>query len=289
VKQRLREDAELLRRGELDSLPMGYLVCGPVGTGKSFLAQCLAGEIGVPCLVLKNFRSKYVGETESNLERVLGVLRAMGPVVVVVDEADAALGDRDQGGDSGTSSRVFSMIAAQMGNTNFRGRILWMLLTCRPDLLPIDLKRQGRAEVHIPLFYPATQEELRAMFVSMARKVGARLGAEALPEVALVGQISGADVEGIVTRALRRHRIQDPPPGAAQSPPELTPALIGEVLNGFLPSVEGIEKEMQEIAAILECSDREFLPGTMKKRLEAAGGREALQQRFVELRRLVQL
>lgn len=287
VKQRLREDAALLRKGELGSMPMGYLVCGPVGTGKSYLAQCLAGEIGVPCLILKNFRSKYVGETEANLERVLGVLRAMGPVVVVIDEADAALGDRDQGGDSGTSNRVFSMIAAQMGDTNYRGRILWMLLTCRPDLLPIDLKRQGRAEVHIPLFYPATQEELRAMFVAMARKAGAKLAVEELPEITLLGQISGADVEGIVTRALRRSRIQGIP-GAGVSA-ELTPGLIGEVLNGFLPSVEGIEKEMQEIAAILECSDREFLPGTMNKKLEVAGGREALQQRFVELRRFVQL
>ena len=103
AKTRLREDAALLKRGALDTLPMGYLLCGPVGTGKSFLAQCVSGEIGVPCLMLKNFRSKYVGETEGNLERVLAVLRAMGPVVVVVDEADAALGSREQEGDSGTS------------------------------------------------------------------------------------------------------------------------------------------------------------------------------------------
>jgi len=34
------------------------------------------------------------------------------------------------------------MIAAQMGDTHYRDRILWMLLTCRPDLLPIDLKRE---------------------------------------------------------------------------------------------------------------------------------------------------
>ena len=108
AKARLREDAALLKRGALDSLPMGYLLCGPVGTGKSFLAQCVSGEIGVPCVILKNFRSKYVGETEGNLERVLSVLRAMGPVVVVVDEADAALGSREQDGDSGTSSRVFA-------------------------------------------------------------------------------------------------------------------------------------------------------------------------------------
>ena len=76
-------------------------------------------------------------------------------MVVIVDEADAALGNRQAEGDSGTSARVFSMIASQMGNTRYRGKIIWMLLTSRPDLLPIDLKRQGRAEVHIPLFYPA--------------------------------------------------------------------------------------------------------------------------------------
>src|SRR5262245_61824053 len=172
AKARFRQDAALLKRGALDSLPMGYLLCGPVGTGKSFLAQCVSGEIGVPCVFLKNFRSKYVGETEGNLERVLSVLLAMGPVVGVVDEADAALGSREQEGDSGTSSRVFAMIAAQMGDTQYRGRIIWMLLTARPDLLPIDLKRQGRAEVHIPLFYPTDENEIRRMFVVLAKKLG---------------------------------------------------------------------------------------------------------------------
>ena len=156
VKHRLVDDAALLAKGRLDAAPMGYLICGPVGTGKTYLAECFAGSVGIPCVKLRNFRSKYVGETEGNLEQILNVLRAMGPVVVVIDEADAALGNREAGGDSGTSSRVFSMIASQMGDTRYRGKLLWMLLTSRPDLLPIDLKRQGRAEVHLPLFAPAT-------------------------------------------------------------------------------------------------------------------------------------
>src|SRR2546427_10024243 len=155
-------------------MPMGYLLCGPVGTGKTFFAQCTAGEIGIPCLILKNFRSKYVGESEGNLARVLSVLRAMGPVMVVIDEADAALGSREAEGDSGTSSRVFGMIAAQMGDTRYRGQILWMLLTARPDLLPIDLKRQGRAEVHIPLFYPTDESKIRRMLVILAGKHGTK-------------------------------------------------------------------------------------------------------------------
>ena len=101
VKHRLTEDAALLLKGRLDAAPMGYLICGPVGTGKTYLAECFAGSVGIPCVKLRNFRSKYVGETEANLEQILTVLRAMGPVVVVIDEADAALGNREAGGDSG--------------------------------------------------------------------------------------------------------------------------------------------------------------------------------------------
>ena len=62
-------------------------------------------------------------------------------------------------GDSGVSNRVFAQIAQFMGNTELRGKVIWFLLTCRPDLLPVDLKRQGRAEEHIALFYPETEEE----------------------------------------------------------------------------------------------------------------------------------
>jgi AAA+ superfamily predicted ATPase len=279
AKARLREDAALLKRGALDSLPMGYLLCGPVGTGKSFLAQCVSGEIGVPCVMLKNFRSKYVGETEGNLERVLSVLRAMGPVVVVVDEADAALGSREQEGDSGTSSRVFGMIATQMGDTRYRGRIIWMLLTARPDLLPIDLKRQGRAEVHIPLFYPTDEAEIRQMFVILAKKLGSRLAAEDVPAIPQKGHLSGADIEGMVGRAWRKSLL------AGQD--HITREALAEVVSQFMPSTQGLERELQETAAIIECTDRQFLPPGIMEKVEADGGRTKLQARLTALKQLV--
>jgi AAA+ superfamily predicted ATPase len=279
AKQRLRDDAALLKRGALDTLPMGYLLCGPVGTGKSFLAQCVSGEIGVPCVILKNFRSKYVGETEGNLERVLSVLRAMGPVVVVVDEADAALGSREQSGDSGTSSRVFAMIAAQMGDTKYRGRIIWMLLTARPDLLPIDLKRQGRAEVHIPLFYPTDENEIRQMFVILAKKLGSRVAIEDVPPIPQRGHLSGADIEGMVGRAWRTSLLA----GADH----ITREALAEVVSQFMPSTQGLERELQETAAILECTDRQFLPPAILKTATAEGGRASLQARLTALKQIV--
>jgi SpoVK/Ycf46/Vps4 family AAA+-type ATPase len=280
AKARLREDAALLKRGALDTLPMGYLLCGPVGTGKSFLAQCVSGEIGVPCLMLKNFRSKYVGETEGNLERVLAVLRAMGPVVVVVDEADAALGSRESDGDSGTSGRVFGMIAAQMGDTRYRGQIIWMLLTARPDLLPIDLKRQGRAEVHIPLFYPTDEAEIRHMFVIMAKKLGTTLALEDVPSIPQKGHLSGADIEGMAGRAWRISLL------AGQD--RITKQALEEVVAQFMPSTQGLERELQETAAVLECTDRQFLPEAIVAKMEAEGGRGKLQARLTAIKQLVE-
>jgi SpoVK/Ycf46/Vps4 family AAA+-type ATPase len=258
---------------------MGYLLCGPVGTGKSSLAMCAAGEIGIPCVMLKNFRSKYVGETEGNLERVLSVLRAMGPVVVVVDEADAALGSREQEGDSGTSSRVFGMIASQMGDTRYRGRIIWMLLTARPDLLPIDLKRQGRAEVHVPLFYPTDEEEIRQMFVVLAKKLGSQLSPDDVPPIPQRGHLSGADIEGMVGRAWRKSLLD--------GHSHITREALADVVAQFMPSTQGLERELQETAAIIECTDRQFLPAAVLEKMEAAGGRTQLQARLTTLKQMV--
>src|SRR5436189_5748402 len=158
AKALLRETARALSQGRLDVVPMGYLICGRVGTGKSFIVQCFAKEIGIPVVELLNFRSKWQGQTEANLERVLSLLDAIGPVAVVVDEADAALGTRETGGaDSGVSERVFASLAAFMGDTRRRGKVIWFLMTSRPDLVPVHLKRQGRAEEQLALF-PRSEE-----------------------------------------------------------------------------------------------------------------------------------
>lgn len=280
AKDRLREDATLLARGRMDTVPMGYLLCGPVGTGKSFLAHCAAGSIGIPCVTLKNFRSKYVGETEANLEKVLGVLRSMGPVMVIVDEADAMLGDRDQGGDSGVGSRVFGMFAAQMGDTRYRGRIVWMLLTARPDLLPIDIKRQGRAEVHVPLFYPAEEAEVQKMFAVLARKIGAKLALEDVPPCPHTGDLSGADIEGIVGRAWRTALL------AGED--HISKERLAAAMADFMPSTQSLERRLQEVAAIIECTDRAFLPPRIADALDKAGGRDKLQEKLTALKRMVE-
>ena len=286
AKNRLESDARAIKRGQFESAPMGYLICGPVGTGKSFIAECYAGSVGIPCVVLKNFRSKYVGETEGNLEHALGVLRSLGPVVVVIDEADAALGNRQSDGDSGTSARVFSMIARQMGDTRYRGKIVWMLLTSRPDLLPIDLKRQGRAEVHIPLFYPHDQAEMEAMFAAMARKCHVKLAPGLPGPIDLSLGLSGADVESLVLAA-RRQSLDRAADAGQPTPTTISPDDLAAALDNFMPSAQGLEKEMQEVAAVLECTEKRFLPEHWQETVGQPGGRSRLQERLAAIRDVI--
>ncbi len=258
AKRKLRDAAALIRAGHTEVVPMGYVICGPVGTGKTFLTTCFAGEVGIPVVMLKNFRSMWQGVTEGNLERVLNLLQAMCPIAVMVDEADAQLGNRSMSGDSGVSNRVFAQIAQFMGNTELRGKVIWFLLTSRPDLLPVDLKRQGRAEEHIALFYPETDEERLAMLRAMQKKTGTKLPSAEAEKFFLdrSGQLSGADVEAVLTRARMKSVLEN---GAAVDLDDLKSAL-----EDFIPPSYPTEIEMQNLAAVLECTSRSLLPAKYK-------------------------
>jgi AAA+ superfamily predicted ATPase len=254
AKQKLKDAASAIRTGNADVLPMGYVICGPVGTGKTFITTCFAGEVGIPAVMLKNFRSMWQGVTEGNLERVLNLLKAMSPIAVVVDEADAQLGDRSSSGDSGVNNRVFAQIAQFMGNTEYRGKVIWFLLTCRPDLLPVDLKRQGRAEEHIALFYPDTLEERRALLRAMQKKSAMAAFSPDLEKFFLdnSGSLSGADIEAVLVRSRMRAALAK---RTAVSEDDLKGAL-----EDFIPPSYPTEIDLQNIVAVLECTSKCLLP-----------------------------
>ena len=173
VKAWLRQDIALWQQGDLAAMPKGYLLCGPVGTGKTFMVECLAGEARVPVVKLKNFRDKWVGSTEGNLERIFRLLQALGRCYVFVDEADQAIGRRDAGGgDSGISGRIYSMLAEEMGSSANRGKLIWILASSRPDLIEVDLKRPGRIDVKIPLFPTTTARESLDLIRMLCQKRG---------------------------------------------------------------------------------------------------------------------
>ena len=178
----------------------------------------------------------------------------MSPIMVIVDEADAQLGDRSSSGDSGVNNRVFAQIAQFMGNTDYRGKVIWFLLTSRPDLLPVDLKRQGRAEEHIALFYPDTDADRLAMLQAMLKKTRIQLSSPEVEKVFLTkaGSLSGADIEAILVRASMKSALEKETTVDADD--------LLATLEDFIPPSYPMEIEMQNLVAVQECTRRSLLP-----------------------------
>ncbi|MBL9160664.1 MAG: ATP-binding protein [Verrucomicrobiales bacterium] len=253
VKAWMRQDLALWREGDLAAMPMGYLLSGPVGTGKTYFVECLAGEAGVPVVKLKNFRDRWVGSTESNLEKIFGLLRALGRCIVFIDEADQALGSRDAGsGDSGLSGRVYSMMAKEMSNTANRGRILWILASSRPDLIEVDLKRPGRVDVKFPLFPALDAAEAYALIRALGKKHQLALPKECPEDLLplMPDHVTPGAAEALAIKIYRQVKVGGLDPLAA----------LRDCLDDYQNPIAETTMRFQIGLAVKEASDLAFVP-----------------------------
>jgi len=258
VKKWLRQDIALWKSGDLQAMPMGYLLCGPVGTGKTFMIECLAGEAGVPVVKFKNFRDKWVGSTEGNLEKIFRLLHALGRCIVFIDEADQALGKRDTGSDdSGISGRIYSMMAAEMSDTDNRGKIVWVLASSRPDLIEVDLKRPGRIDVKIPIFPTTTPEESLQLIRTLCHRRNVEIPDDQCPGLTplLPILLTPGAAEALAVKVYRGTRTEQ------LSPADALRACLTDYQSPVPPEVMHFQIEL----AIHEASDLEFVPDSLRE------------------------
>ena len=256
VKKDLLLIASNIRNGSIARVPMGILFTGPMGTGKTFVAEAFAKECGLTTVKLKNFRSKWVGATEGNLEKILNVIKAIGQVVVIIDEGDRAFGNTDGEGDGGTSSRVIARIKEFMSDTSNRGRILFLVMTNRPDKLDVDLKRAGRLDRKIPFLYSQTAEEVENIARAVVRKNHVKTDIDFATirdqfSKKLIGY-SNADVEAVILMA-----NDDAASDGAES---VDAARFTHAATDYFPSRDAELLEYMELLAVFEASSRRLLP-----------------------------
>lgn len=257
LKQWLRQDFQLWKSNELEAMPMGYLLCGPVGTGKTYMIECLAGEAGVPVVKMKNFRDKWVGSTEGNLEKIFRLLNALGRCFVFIDEADQALGKRNTEGDSGVGGRVYSMMAKEMSDSTKRGRVLWILASSRPDLIEVDLKRPGRVDVKIPLFPTSTPEEGFGLLRALCKKKKVPIDESTFVSIKEIipNWLTPGAAESIAVKVFRLVKTNHLTPDAA----------LASALKDYQAPVPHDIMEFQIQLAVAEASDLSFVPPAFRK------------------------
>jgi hypothetical protein len=227
----------------------GCVLAGALGSGKSFIGEAVAAELGIVVLVLKNIRSKWFGETDVMWERLRRSLDVFSKILIFVDEADTQFGS--VGPDAHpTERRLTGRIQATMADSKLRGRVIWMLMTARVGMLSADIRRPGRAgDFIIPVLDPEGDD--LTDFIRWAIKP---VRPDASPELlARLADIT-AGYSAAAMASLKDELIAEADGGALDDD-----AIFAVVHDRITPDI-GRTRRIQILDALLNCTHRSLLP-----------------------------
>lgn len=200
----LRVLINYLLKAAPNPLASSILLYGIPGTGKSHAAKALANALKVPCIAfnLANVRTKYQGETESNLERSLATIDAIGKCIVFCDEIDKAIIGAEGGADSdaGAGSRIVGRLLQYFADrtTEGGGGAYWIMTA--NSLAPLFNISGGamirRFDALFFLDMPSAQERRQIVKIWNGKlKVN-------IPENYNLEGFTGADIKKLATQML---------------------------------------------------------------------------------------
>lgn len=183
--------------------PKGALLVGVPGCGKSLTAKAIATAWGVPLLRLDlgGLKSKFVGESEGNLRRALGVAEALGRCVVWVDEIEKALaGSTGEQGDGGVGADALATILSWMQER--QGEAFVIATANNAETLPPELLRKGRFDDVFWIDLPTSAEREAVLSAALRSHGRDPLTVDVRDVADSTDTFSGAEIAALVPEAM---------------------------------------------------------------------------------------
>ncbi|KAG0022405.1 hypothetical protein BGZ81_008547 [Podila clonocystis] len=139
--------------------PRGILLHGPPGTGKTMMANAIAGSLGVPFITISapSVVSGMSGESEKKIREVFEEARELAPCLMFIDEIDAITPKRETA-QREMERRIVAQLLTCMDDLsldNTGGKPVMIIgATNRPDSLDPALRRAGRFDIEINIGVP---------------------------------------------------------------------------------------------------------------------------------------
>ena len=263
-----------------DAIP-GMSVCGPIGSGKTFIFEGLAGELDIPVLVLKNIRSMWFGQTDVIFERLRRLLMALVKVLIFVDEADTQFGGVGRDAHS-TERRLTGKVQAMMSDPQLRGNITWLLMTARIYNLSPDLRREGRVgDIVVPVLDPSGEDREAFLRWTIGKVCAASLSeAEAERLLKVTEDYSAASFASLRSDLEAASLLKT----NSQSTGELTlDEIIAVAEDRILPNIGPI-RQYQTLQALLNCTRKSLLPGDYSPEIRESWVKQIAQLEAIGVR-----
>ncbi|TGZ84322.1 AAA-domain-containing protein [Ascodesmis nigricans] len=195
-------DPGLFTRAGL-SKPIGVLLWGPPGCGKTLLAKAVANESNANFISVKGpeLLNKYVGESERAVRQVFSRARASKPCIIFFDELDALVPRRDDSL-SEASARVVNTLLTELDGLEDRNGVFVIAATNRPDVIDPAMLRPGRLDKPILVDLPTFEEKVE-IFRTLTRKtpMAPDVDLEEVLRDKRTERYSGADLSALVREA----------------------------------------------------------------------------------------
>ncbi|MBX2851479.1 MAG: ATP-binding protein [Phycisphaeraceae bacterium] len=253
LKAFLEDELVPRMRATGDAALPGAAIAGPIGAGKTFIFEAVAGSLGLPVLVLKNIRSQYFGQTDVIFERLRRVLEALGKVILFVDEADTQFGG--VGADAhATERRLTGKVQAMMSDPKLRGKVVWLLMTARIERLSPDIRRPGRVgDLIIPVLDSEPGSDDHRAFVQWVLKA-VKLDDSSDAVAGLMDLTTGYSSAGFAALRSQLKSMQ------VLSATPLTMDEVTAAVHDLLPADIGPTRRVQTLQALVNCTRRSLLP-----------------------------
>ncbi len=180
IKEQLREAVEWPLKYE-DTFtefkvqpPVGILIHGPSGTGKTLITKALANESGVNFISVKgpSLMSKFVGESERAIREVFKTAKQAAPTILYFDELESLVPVRGKttGSGSAFTERVISQFLAEMGSIEELKGVVVLATTNRIDLIDPSLLSSGRFDLILKVGLPDKKTRRRIFEIHLKGK-----------------------------------------------------------------------------------------------------------------------
>ncbi len=216
------------------NMPKGVLIAGVPGCGKSLCAKVTAQMFDVPLLRLDmgKIMGKYVGESEENMRKAIGLAEAISPCILWIDELEKAFA-----GVNGTGNEVTVRL--------FGTFLTWMqektsstfVVATANDItkLPPELMRKGRFDEIFYVGLPKPEERRKIFEIHIGKRRKQDLvNIDISSLVSQTDGYSGADVEGVVIDAVESAFVDG------------SGALTTEHLNSAIKNTHSLSEIMKE-------------------------------------------